>query len=331
MKLDILKEQYAAHRIKAETFKKELIGQVESILSKNDVTLGVPIESRIKNMNSIIDKDSRKSLTINSLLELDDFIGLRVILLFKRDMEKVTKCLHENFNIIKSEDKLEMLSEDKFGYQSYHLILKMPDEWLKVPTLSEYSDFKAEVQVRTLSQHIWAATSHKLQYKQEKSVPLPLRRAIHRVSALLEVVDLEFERVLIEREEYIDKISDVSIMENDIALDVDVLKSIAKTTLPIENELDDESFDELLSELIFNGIESASDFKEKLNKGLAEALADDKRRVRVLKTKDNEDGELDDIEWSRVSRGVYYSHVGLIRIAMSNVMGDDYIITDNDE
>lgn len=58
------------------------------------------------------------------------------------------------------------------------------------------SGLKAEVQVRTVTQHVWAAASHVLQYKQEASVPLPVRRSIYRVSALLETVDLEFERVL---------------------------------------------------------------------------------------------------------------------------------------
>jgi ppGpp synthetase/RelA/SpoT-type nucleotidyltranferase len=60
-----------------------------------------------------------------------------------------------------------------------------------------------ELQLRTLAQHIWAVASHKLQYKREASVPVPIRRSINRVSALLEMVDLEFDRVLLEREQYV--------------------------------------------------------------------------------------------------------------------------------
>jgi hypothetical protein len=51
---------------------------------------------------------------------------------------------------------------------------------------------KAEIQIRTVLQHAWAAISHKLQYKREDDVPAPLRRKLFRLSALFELADDEF-------------------------------------------------------------------------------------------------------------------------------------------
>ena len=79
----------------------------------------------------------------------------------------------------------------------------MPDDWLNVPTFREFKGLRAELQIRTLAQQLWAAASHKLQYKRESSVPYPIRRSIHRVAALLETVDLELERVLSERDPHL--------------------------------------------------------------------------------------------------------------------------------
>jgi putative GTP pyrophosphokinase len=53
-------------------------------------------------------------------------------------------------------------------------------------------NLKAEIQVRTVLQHAWAAVSHKLQYKVNSEVPIELQRKLFRISALLELADDEF-------------------------------------------------------------------------------------------------------------------------------------------
>lgn len=320
MDFEKVKEQYEKYSHTAEIFRRVLVEQLEVILNRNKLTLGVPIESRVKVLSSIINKDKRKPHNFNSLLELDDFVGIRLIFLFKRDLASVMTCLSNDFIILKSEDKSEGLEEDKFGYQSHHYVIKLPDEWLKVPSLSAFVNFKAEIQVRTLSQHIWAATSHKLQYKKEHNVPLPLRRAINRVSALLEVVDLEFERVLIEREGYVEKINDSYGVKDDATLNVELLKLIAEQELPSENKDDeDEDFDDLLSELLENNITTVGALLEPLREGLPEALNQSKKTASdLLKLYEDDEfyDEEDEKELPRWKKGIYYSHVGLIRVSM---------------
>lgn len=320
MKIDKIKEDYDSYSNKADIFRRVLVEQIEKILSLKGLTLGVPVESRVKTLSSILNKDKRKPSNYNTLLELDDFVGVRLVFLFKRDLINAMECLTNSFVILKSEDKSESLDADRFGYQSHHYIVKIPDEWLTVPTFSGFDDFKAEIQVRTLSQHIWATTSHKLQYKKEHDVPLPLRRAINRVSALLEFVDLEFERVLIERESYVDKINESQGIRHEALLNVDLLKIIALQELPLEcQDEGHEDFDDLMDELIENGVTTVGSLLDSLHKGLPDTLEESKRLARSsLKSYEEDDfyDDEDEREVPRWKKGVYYSHVGLIRISM---------------
>ena len=195
-KLSLLRSEYESRFPVASRFAEACVKQLITLIEETSIALGVPIESRLKTWNSIAEKIERKQMELVAIQDLDDFVGLRLILLFQRDLEEIHSLLNQNFNIIRFENTFGRLEETQFGYQSVHYIVTMPEQWLGVPTMSDFQGYRAEIQVRTLAQHIWAAASHKLQYKQEKNVPPPLRRSIHRVSAILETVDLEFERLL---------------------------------------------------------------------------------------------------------------------------------------
>jgi len=63
---------------------------------------------------------------------------------------------------------------------------------LKEEAWEPFKDFRAEVQVRTVLQHAWAAIEHRLQYKANKGIPRSIKRQFYRLSALLELADEEF-------------------------------------------------------------------------------------------------------------------------------------------
>ncbi len=94
----------------------------------------------------------------------------------------------EEFNQIVEFKKNDQII-DKFGYSSIHLILGIKEEWIKAPDWKEHLNKKIEIQIRTLSEHIWAETSHTLFYKREENIPKIITRDLYRLSALLEVVD----------------------------------------------------------------------------------------------------------------------------------------------
>jgi putative GTP pyrophosphokinase len=315
--IDELKTAYQRTYPFAERLQAALKGEINELLSSNNITLGVPIESRIKTLDSLSGKIERKILTLNSVEELDDLVGLRLILLFRRDVEKVCKLL-ETFEIVNSEDTSQRLMETQFGYQSLHYVVRLPREWLSVPTLRGLGDLKAEIQVRTLSQHIWATVSHKLQYKQEESVPPPVRRSIHRVSALLETVDLEFERVLSERESYL---SAAGMQDGEAVLNVDLLAKILDEMLPAENKENSEPYADLLIDLQRFGVNTTDKLRTLINKHRDAVLAEDARMVeRRLAREDYRSTSKE-----RLEQGVFFSHVGFIRIIAESEFGMWYV------
>ncbi len=203
MNIRELETEYRDCQALAQRFCSSLQAEILHLLDARSLTLGVPMEARTKTWASITEKLKRRSITLKSVKDLNDLIGLRIILLFRRDLITACELVENTLSVITKEDTSDRLSETQFGYQSLHYIVEIPTEWRAIPSMKDFAGLRAEIQVRTLAQHIWAASSHKLQYKLEQSVPLPVRRSIHRVSALLETVNLEFERVLREREEYI--------------------------------------------------------------------------------------------------------------------------------
>src|SRR5437867_10781858 len=131
---------------------------------------------------------------------------------------------------------------------------------------------RAELQVRTVAQHIWAEASQALQYKQKEGVPIGVTRAIHRVSALLETVDLEFERVLDQRHTYRTKID---LSGTDDPLNVDLLEKTLDDLLPRQNKSGDEDYADLLEDLYHFQVITQKDLRNLIAKHLDSILKSD--------------------------------------------------------
>lgn len=179
--------------------------------------------------------------------------------------------------VVSSEDTALRLEDSQFGYQSKHYIVKLKTDWLAVPIYSDLGGIVVETQIRTLAQHMWAVASHKLQYKREESVPLPLRRSIYRVSALLEVVDLEIDRVLKERQSYLGEEREV---DDNSTLNIELLKTIASEMFPPENKSgDDAGYEEVLAELAMVDVKKAGQLRQFTSGKLSEIMKADKEAL----------------------------------------------------
>lgn len=321
MDIDALHIQYQDHAGRAERLREAVVVQLSALLAANDVTLGVPMESRVKTWASLAEKMDRKQLTLDSLFHLHDLIGVRAILLFRSDLARVLELIKNTFDVVSLEDTAARLGDSEFGYQSQHFVVRLPKSWLLLPSLAGLNDFCVELQVRTIAQHIWAAASHKLQYKQESGVPRPLRRTINRVSALLETVDLEFERVLDERRAYLqDSQTPQAATE---PLNVDSLAAALAELLPPENKKEDEPYADLLSDLIALEIETPEQLRVILNRHTEHVKNSDRERIAELRAGS---GIIDEPGVSeRLARGVFYAHVGLAREALRAEYGEDTV------
>jgi len=288
--------------------------QVSALLTKNGISLGVPMERRVKTWPSITEKIDRKLLQVESIREITDLVGLRAILLFRRDIDRVCDLIEQTFVVSSKEDTGERLADTQFGYSSLHYSIALPGSWYSVPTFCDFNGLLLEIQIRTLAQHIWAAASHKLQYKSEKNVPSQIMRSIYRVSALLETVDLEFERVLTERENYISSLNEQQPEEK---LNVDLLTAILTELLPADNQIADEPYADLMDDLVDLGITTAAGLKDLIAKNLEYALRRDKEIIAEI-----ESGKVAAPEsMDRVANDVFCAHVGLTRIMLTKEYG----------
>lgn len=311
--LNSLNENYRQLLPDAEKLREFVVIQLDELFVKADVALGFPIESRIKSWNSISEKVSRKDLELTSVVDLSDFVGIRVVLLFRKDLELVKGIISNNFDLISSEDTGDRLGDSEFGYHSHHYSVKMLSSWLSVPTMAGLGKFEIELQVRTLAQHIWAAASHKLQYKEESGVPPPIRRSINRVSALLETVDLELQRVLDERESYTgDRLAQPRHgVDFDESLNVDNLAVILSDVFPEKNKAEFEDYADLLSDINQLGVVGSLQFRELLGKHYESIMR--KERSYITSPPDGAS--------ANHRPGAYFRHVGLGRQGLVEEFG----------
>jgi ppGpp synthetase/RelA/SpoT-type nucleotidyltranferase len=297
--------------------------EITQLLRQAEIRLAVPIESRIKSWQSIRQKLLDSRADISSVYEMQDVIGLRVVLLFKRDAERACEALANSLQTMRRYDTWSRLQDDQFGYASTHIVTALPSSEGIPP---EGITLLAEVQVRTVAQHLWAAASHLLQYKRESAVPPPVRRSVHRVAALLETVDLELERVLEEREEYT---STEGEGYTDADLNVDLLRSALEHFWPQEHRISDEPYGMLLEDLERRGLRSSRELYETMRPHRAAVLDYAIEHARELAFKADrwgyEDGKIryrdgpnrsgvihvTEKILAKARSGVFFSHTGL--------------------
>lgn len=255
---------------------------------------------RVKTWDSIKGKIERKSLSVKTLKDIHDLIGLRIITLFKRDVSAICNIIRENFQVLWEDDKAEGKPDDAFGYLSVHFQIGLPESWLQSPKARKYAGLDAELQVRTFSQHVWAASSHLLQYKKEAAIPYAMRRNINRLAAMLEIVDDELESILKAKEAYQSSLKEAFEQQKEQynqRLDVVLLEHILDEAFMGENKKVQEPFDDLLGELFFCGVETVG--------GLQELLSSEAAKIHNLEAVQ-----------SAANGQPFYSYAGRVRIAL---------------
>lgn len=157
------------------------------------------VQARAKDVSSFAGKIQRpeKGYT-DPLNEITDFCGARVITLTLDGVTRICDFVESNFEIFweDSEDKLDSLGTDTFGYLSNHYIVAFREgDFPEDVVPPDLVGLKAEIQVRTLLQHAWADVAHELSYKSAINLPTEWKRELSRLAALLEEGDRAFDRL----------------------------------------------------------------------------------------------------------------------------------------
>lgn len=192
MNIDDFVLAFELRRPTQERFTQKLELLVRDLIGASNISFHLA-ESRTKDVQSFRDKASRPIKAYeNPLDEITDLSGIRIIAYYQDEADEIGSLIEAEFAVDARNSVVHKPDGAEFGYLSRHYVVQLS---ANRATLSEWSGFaglKAEIQVRTVLQHAWAAVSHKLQYKREDDVPVPLRRKLFRLSALFELADDEF-------------------------------------------------------------------------------------------------------------------------------------------
>ena len=189
---------------------------VHTMLRSMTKDAGIPvmsIEHRIKDEKSLEGKLYRKGDGYQSLDDLTDILGARIICYFNDDVDKIGHLVEQTFVIDwdKSSDKRALMKADSFGYLSLHYICSVPQGG---DCPEEMCHKRFEIQIRTMLQHAWSDINHDLGYKSQFGVPRAVTREFARLAGLLEIADNEFVRVRDDMNRYTEE-TKRKIIEND--------------------------------------------------------------------------------------------------------------------
>ena len=197
------------------------------------------VQARAKAVSSFAEKVARKfDKYRDAVNEMTDLCGARVIVQTSEQVRAVRRFIEANFEILESDDKGLLLSQDEFGYRDMHYIVRLrsnragelgftPEEQ------SAIGDKRAEVQVRTWLQHAWADTLHDRMYKNKLKLSPDVKRTGALLAALMEEGDRNFNVLA-------DDLDGLIANYTAFATDEDVRKEIAIQQLILGNEVKEE-------------------------------------------------------------------------------------------
>lgn len=151
------------------------------------------IESRLKSIQSMMEKLSRKqyAVSMQSAVEnLTDIAGIRVICSYVQDVYTVARLLtsQDDVKLVELRDYIRQPKAN--GYRSLHLIVEIPvflqDGRVMVPV---------EVQIRTIAMDFWASLEHSMRYKAQGLVPPDICEELQEVGEDIAVLDHKMQAI----------------------------------------------------------------------------------------------------------------------------------------
>ena len=203
MGCQLIFDEYMDKRPVLEHMKQVVLERVRQTIRDNHLQV-TAIEARVKTPESLVDKLIRKGYKYQSIADVTDLMGARIITLFSDDVDRVAALMANLFDIdwANSTDKRKVHELDSFGYNSLHYICRIPESLYSDPDCPEINQMSFEIQMRSTLQHAWAAMDHDIGYKSEIETPPEYIRMFGRLAGLLELADEEFSRIRISVADY---------------------------------------------------------------------------------------------------------------------------------
>lgn len=155
-----------------------------------------PIEntsSRVKSPESLYEKTLRKNSPFSLAAiqeEIRDIAGIRITCSFRSDIYRIRDMLCSQRDIELVEQKDYIQNPKPNGYQSLHLIVRIP------VFMSEGVEYVfVEIQIRTIAMDFWASLEHKIFYKYNHAIPERLANELKEAAISATELDFKMERL----------------------------------------------------------------------------------------------------------------------------------------
>jgi len=161
------------------------------------VLLNPTIKIRVKSFDSYYKKILRKLNNPESrdrAFAINDLLGLRIVCPFIENLTTIESIIRGKYELVDEKRKGIHHTFKEFGYDSIHMIVKVPSKVLARYRISE--DIVCEVQLRTILQDAWAEVEHELVYKANFSpFDESLKRKLAALNANLSLSDILFQEI----------------------------------------------------------------------------------------------------------------------------------------
>lgn len=151
------------------------------------------VDSRVKTPESIIRKLKKNKIPYNLNIikeQLHDIAGIRIICSFVSDIYRIQQMISNQADIQVIEVKDYIKKPKASGYQSLHLILKVP-----IFLSDRQEEVYVEMQIRTIAMDFWASLEHKIYYKYNKEIPADLTNQLVEAAHTASLLDRKMEKL----------------------------------------------------------------------------------------------------------------------------------------
>lgn len=225
---EILMEQYRKQLPSLQLLAKQAYTLLSKKLHEQGIELNA-MEYRVKAEESLAGKLERKGNKYQTVTDVTDLVGLRIITFYTDDVDKVAAIVKHLFDVdwANSVDKRKLHELTSFGYNSLHYICQMKAKTATIDGQPVVTGIPFEIQMRTALQHVWSAIEHDIGYKGKVKLPPEYRRQFSRLAGMLELADDEFSRLRTTMTEYRRQIQSLvkSGQLDEVALSTDSFRS----------------------------------------------------------------------------------------------------------
>jgi len=158
--------------------------------------LNPTIKYRVKSFDSYIRKLQRlQETSVEGMPKaVRDIMGVRVSAAFLEDVDHICDVISKTLPVIEVDRKGDERASNAFGYESVHLIVRLPPDSL--PSILPDTERVCEIQLRTILQDAWAEVEHELVYAANLTLPHDsIKRKLASLSAMLELSDSIFQEI----------------------------------------------------------------------------------------------------------------------------------------